>query len=249
MKLGLKPPTVDHRDLRLSAYLTGEPLPPPPIPFGHANVFPKKAWGMLGNDQFGDCAVAGPAHQIMAWNKSIGRDVPFNNQCVLQCYGEITGFDPATGEGDNGTDMRDLAKYWQKTGILDANGVRHKIEGYLFLHPGNIEERDQAMYRFNSIGIGFRVPRVAMDQFNQGKIWDVVPDDGGIEGGHYVPGLGEGVNTKVVTWASLQEMSDPFYMKYVDQILVPITKENLVNGKSPEGFAYEELLADIKRLS
>ena len=123
-----------------------------------------------------------------------------------------------------------------------------RIEGYIFLEPGNIDQRDKAMYIFNSLGIGFMVPRSAMDQFRSGETWDVVPDDGGIEGGHYVPGLAEGVNTKVVTWQQIQEMSDPFYMKYADQILVPITKENLVNGTSPEGFAFADLLADIRSL-
>lgn len=248
IKLGLKPFVPKPRDLKFADYLTGVELPIPPIPFGHAKLFGRDQWLMLGNDQFGDCAFAGPAHQTMAWNKVVGTDVPMNDECVLQCYGECTGFDPSTGNGDNGTDMHDLADYWVNNGILDANGVRHKIEGYVFLEPGNIMQRDQAMYLFESLGIGFRVPQSAIDQFHAGEIWDVVPDDGGIVGGHYVPGVGEGVNTKVVTWATLQEMSDAFYMKYTDQILVPITKENLVNGKSPEGFAYAQLQADIKAL-
>lgn len=248
MKLGLLPPTADPRDLKFSAYLTGAPLPIPPIPFGHAHLFPAKGWGVLGNDEYGDCAWAGPAHQVMNWNKAIGRDAPFTTAGVLSDYGAGTGFDPDTGRNDNGTDMRDLAKYWMETGIVDAYGVRHKIEGYIFLAAGSIQQRDQAMYLFESIGIGFRVPQSAIDQFHDGKIWDVVEDDGGIIGGHYVPAVGEGVNTKVVTWGQLQEMSDAFYAKYVDQVLVPITMENLVNGKNPEGFDYDALQKDLRAL-
>lgn len=250
LKLGLKPFTPSPLDLPFSKYRTAAPLPKPPIPFGHADVFPADGWLMLGNDRFGDCAFAGPAHQIMGWNKIRGVDVPFNDACVLQCYGECTGFDPATGANDNGTDMHDLADYWVKTGILDANGKRHFIAGYVFASPGNLQQLAEAAYLFDSVGFGFSVPQSAMDQFQAGQVWDVVEDDGGIVGGHYVPVMGEELASfDLITWAAKHGMTPAFVQKYCTAVLVPITQENLINGKSPEGFDYATLQSDLQQLA
>ena len=49
-----------HRDLLFAKYAKPANLPTPPAHFGHETLFPPKAWGMLGNDEWGDCALAGP---------------------------------------------------------------------------------------------------------------------------------------------------------------------------------------------
>lgn len=249
LHLGLNPKTYDHRDLLFAKYRTPQQLPPHPTSFGHQGVFNARSWGMLGNDEYGDCAWAGPAHQVMMFNKVVGTDVDFTDANVLSDYGACTGFNPSTGDNDNGTDMRDLAKYWKQTGLVDSVGKRHKIVGYVWLTPGNMEELFEAMYLFDSVGIGFQVPQSAMNQFNDGQPWDVVENDGGIVGGHYVPGLGLDGNIQIITWAALQGMTATFYQKYADQILVPLTQENLTAGKSPEGFDYVALQADLQKLN
>lgn len=249
LKLGLKPPTHDDRDLKFAAYLK-KALPPHPATFGHLKEMAQVPWQMLGNDQYGDCAYAGSAHETMLWNKLRGVDVPFDTKVVLQCYGEQTGFNPATGEGDNGTDMREQMKYRQKTGILDVNGNRHIIGAYTWLEPGNWNQMLQACWMMDSVAIGFRVPSSVMDQFNSGKKWDVTHHDGPIEGGHYVPGFGlnSAGDLVLVTWGREQAMTRAFYEKYCDQACAIVSLEVMVDGKSPEGFAMDDLISDLSSL-
>jgi hypothetical protein len=211
----------------------------------------KVPWLMLGNDRYSDCAWAGSAHETMLWNKLRGVDAPFNDQCVLQAYAEATGFDPSTGDNDNGTDMREQMVYRQKNGIPDANGQRHVIGAYTWLDVGNWDQALQACWMMDSVAIGFQVPAYAMDQFNAGQKWDVDPNgDDTIEGGHYVPGLG--VNSSgdlvIITWGREQAMSRAFYEKYCDQACAILSLEALTGGKSVEGFSVEQLQQDLSDL-
>jgi hypothetical protein len=252
-KLGLKKHVALPGDIYLKNYRlkAPSPLPQHPDTFGHYGLIGDNDWGMLGNDRYGDCAVAGPSHETMLANKIRGVDMPFNDACVLQTYGEITGFDPATGANDNGTDMRALAEYRMNTGILDANGNRHKILAYAWLTPGDSNGLSEAMWLFDGmVGIGIQVPQLAMDQFQQNFPWDLSPTgEGDIEGGHYIPGMGDDGNIQTVTWSRRQPMTKRFYAKYNDATLVYVTDEMLVNGKTPENFDLQALIADCQYFS
>ena len=56
LKLGKRPATEDTRDLLFARYVEPAKLPTPPAQFGHETLFKPKSWGMLGNDEWGDCA-------------------------------------------------------------------------------------------------------------------------------------------------------------------------------------------------
>ena len=60
LKLGKMPAKDDSRDLLFARYVEPVKLPTPPPQFGHETLFRPKSWGMLGNDEWGDCAWAGP---------------------------------------------------------------------------------------------------------------------------------------------------------------------------------------------
>ena len=131
-KLGLKFTHPDDRvKLRFSAYANLETLPKPPPVFGHESAV--ATFGTLGNDRFGDCAWAGAAHEHMIWTGEHGTPAEFDDACVLDDYAQATGFDPATGANDDGTDMQEAAAYRQKIGIRDTSGNRHKIDAYVAL--------------------------------------------------------------------------------------------------------------------
>jgi hypothetical protein len=252
LQLGKRPATDDPRDLKFETYLDRPKLPPLPSVFGREGVFPASAWGMLGNDEWGDCAWAGPAHETMLWTKVAGRPVNFTTADVLSDYSAGTGFDPNAGPPgnnptDQGSNVRDVLKYRQNTGIVDAHGNRHKVGAYVALEPGNWQHVMEALYLFGAIGIGIEFPSSAMDQFHQGQIWDVV-EGARIEGGHYICGVGFEVNTMLVTWGKCIGMTKPFFEKYCDEAYAMISNEMLRSGKSPEGFSVEQLNADLQQL-
>src|SRR5262249_7261133 len=144
---------------------------------------------MLGNDHYGDCVFAGAAHETMLWNKRAGHTVDMSTEQTLLDYSDVTGFDPADPNSDQGTYVLDALKYRQKTGIRDEAGGRHKIAAYASLMPGDFGAAVQAAYIFGAIGIGFEFPDSAWEQWDHGEYWDVV-DGASIEGGHYVPVVG-----------------------------------------------------------
>lgn len=226
----------------------------PPAVFGHGNSFTD--WGMNGNDNYGDCVLAGGGHEIeLIANLAAGgvtnrKVVTVTAANSLADYGAITGFDPATGANDNGTNVHEALDYRIKTGLIDSTGKRHKIVAYVSLEVGNLAHLRQALWIFEAVGIGFEVPGTAQQQFAEGKVWSVVPGNPEIEGGHYVPLVGVPAvgNLACVSWARRQVMTDGFYEKYADEAYAYITEDEL-NRKSHRnwgGFNWADLKADLK---
>jgi hypothetical protein len=248
-KLGKKPARRGAVKFKLAAYLLKPQLPTPPPVFGHQTLV--SGWGMLGNDKYGDCVWAGAAHETMLWNKEANQSVAFNNNVVLGDYSKVTGFNPNDPNSDQGTDVQVAASYRRKTGVKDANGKRHKVKAYLALAVGDATQLMLGMYLFSAVGIGFKFPNSAMDQFNAGKPWDVVPGPAPTEG-HYVPGVGRDSNGNivVVTWGRIQLMTPRFYQKYCDEAIVYVSPEMLVPplDKTLEGLDLNQLMADLNNL-
>jgi hypothetical protein len=252
LKLGKHPATEDPRDLLFSKYVKPREIPAPPEQFGHEMLFAPKAWGMLGNDNWGDCAWAGPAHETMLLTAEGGKPVQFTEAAVLSDYAAGTGFDPNAGSPgqnptDRGSNVRNVLKYRVKTGIVDAAGKRHQIGAYVKLKPKDLTEIYQAMYIFQAVGIGIEFPSSAMDQFHNGRPWSVVPG-AKIEGGHYVPCVAKRANIDVVTWGALQPMTVEFFETYCDEAWAYISTEDLQQGVDPDGFSLAQLKADLAAL-
>jgi hypothetical protein len=264
-KLGKKPATYDKRDLLFARYRTAEALPSHPKHFGHEKLVGADVWQMLGNgpdntvspgfEGAGDCFFAGGAHETMLWNLENSTQVEFTGANCIADYSAVTGYNPkanlnSQGENptDKGTDCRVGLKYRQKTGLIDAAGKRHKIGAYVALELGNTKELLEALYLFGVVGIGLKFPDSAMDQFDTGKPWSVVPGPAPTEG-HYVPLVAYRTQLEVVTWGRIQKMTTQFYMTYCDEAWAILSPEMLVAGKSLEGFDLAQLQADLSAVA
>jgi hypothetical protein len=246
MKLGKKPASYDHRDLLMTNYVDESALLPAiPQYFGHEGIIGD--WRMLGNDSLGDCVFAGAGHETMLLSAMGGNGKVFDDAHTIADYSAVTGYNAADPSSDQGTDVRAALDYRRKTGVSDAFGDRHKILGYVALEPGNISHLKAALYLFGAVGIGFAFPNSAMDQFNAGKPWSVRAG-ARTEGGHYVPLVGWRRHLISVSWGRLQEMTTGFYRRYCDEAWAFVSDEFLQNGKSPEGFGIDALLADLGKL-
>jgi hypothetical protein len=70
-----------------------------------------------------------------------------------------------------------------------------------------------------------------------------------IDGGHYVPLVGRQADgLHIVTWGKDWPMTEAFLKAYCDEALAYLSVEDLVNQKSPEGFDYDSLTADLADL-
>lgn len=254
LRLGKPPAKEDQRDLLFARYVEPAEIPVPPAEFGNEALFPPRGWGMLGNDEWGDCVWAGAGHETMLLGKLGAKIVDFTAQDVLTGYEAVTGFTPSAGPPganptDKGTEPRLAYGYRRSTGLMDTAGGTHKIGAYLKLETGNLDHVYQAIYLFDVVGIGFKFPEYAMEQFHAGEPWDVIagrePDP---EEGHYVPCIGKRANLEVVTWGALQQMTTAFYEAYCDEAWTYIDEEPFINGLSKEGFDLEQLKADLRAL-
>jgi hypothetical protein len=252
LRLGKKPATHDAQDLLFTKYVDAAQLPPTPAEFGHEKLFPLKGWGMLGNDEWGDCAWAGPAHETMLLSTEGAHPAAFTTAGVLSDYAAGTGFDPKAGPPgsnptDQGSDVREVLSYRRKTGIVDAAQKRHKIGAFVKLEPKNLAQIYQAMYLFQTVGIGIEFPGSAMEQFHEGKPWSVVPG-AQIEGGHYVCCVAKHQNIDIVTWGALQQMTVEFFEQYCDEAWAYLSTEDLQKDTDPEGFNLSQLKHDLAAL-
>jgi hypothetical protein len=239
-KLGKLPPVYDSRTLRLENYLNVPELPPLPETTDWFAMMSKPP--MLGNDEYGDCVVAGAAHMVQAWSANASREHFIPEKKVVQTYLNLSG------GADTGLNMLDFLKYWRKTG-LDG----HKIGAFAALDPKNLTSIRYANYFFGGVYFGFNLPQSIKGQ----KVWDV-PAGGpvgkgapGSLGGHCVNG---GVATpriiKVDTWGEEQTCTVNFVGTYADEAWAIISLDWFTKDHhTPSGFYWRELLAALGRVA
>lgn len=250
-KFGKLPARVDAVRFKLRRYIDASALPTPPLHFGNYHL--PQEWGMLANDNIGNCVWAGAAHEHIDWAYAAGGMVQFNDQAVISDYSAATGFDPKDPDNtDNGSDMEEAAKYRRKIGIVDAAGNRHQIEAYAALKPGDPEELALATYLFGATGVGLQYPAIADEQLDAGQPWDIKPGQKskGLAG-HYVCCIGRNTkgNLLVVTWGRLHAMTPAFYHRYCDEAIAYLAPEMFDNRLiTPEGFSIDKLRKDLKAL-
>lgn len=240
MRLGKTPARGGAISFKFGTFFNAKRLPQPPATFGHYGLGAGLAWGVLGNNDYGNCVWAGAAHETQVWTHHArhGVPVPFRDDVVLADYAAATGFDPEKPETDQGTDMQEAASYRRKTGILDATGNRHRIDSYLALRPGDVGQIELATYLLGACGIGLRFPETAWHQFEAQRPWAI---DGHpyIDGGHYVACVGKNSDGHLlcVSWGRLHAMTPDFVDQYCDEAVAYVSFDALdARGFSAEGF-------------
>jgi hypothetical protein len=242
-RLGKQDPKHDPRTFQLATYLTDE-LPPAP---SHRSWTAKvQDWGMLGNDQYGDCVFAGALHMVQDWTAYESTEFVPTDQQALDAYSAVTGFDPNDPSTDNGANMLDSLNYWRKTGIGE-----HQIMAFAACEPGNGEHVRDAINLFQAAYVGIGLPITAQRQ----KVWSVPPQgpvgDGAKYswGGHCVPIIGYSRRRLVcVTWGGLKYMTWRFFQTYCDEAYAVLSQDWAADGTAPNGFDLAELQKDLASL-
>lgn len=246
LRLGKLPPRLDPRTLMFAKYRRKSTRNPAHIGW-HRGV---DSWPVLANDQVGDCAIAAMGHHIQGWTHNEGPDmVVLDDQTILAAYSEITGYNPARPETDQGTVMLDALRYWRKSGI----GGR-KIEG--FTKVGGSSEVREAIWVFGGAYVGLSLPLTARDQLSDGQPWSVANTGPtgqgrpGSWGGHAVAILGyDRHRLTCVTWGAIQKMTWGFFETYCDEAYAVLSPNEWArDGLSPSGFNLDALRSDLSKL-
>lgn len=237
MKHGKLPVRLDSRNLKLTTYLS-QLLIPTSIDWTNGI----STWGMYHNDTIGDCTCAAAAHLEMLWTSNAGNIVIPADQDILSAYSAITGYDSNNPNTDQGANELDVLSYWRVNGIAN-----HKIGAFVQLNLRDIQHVKAAVAIFGGAYLGVQLPNSAIDQTSSGQIWDIVADDGGIDGGHAIPVVAyDATGLTCITWGQEQRMSWDFFNKYMDEGYA-ILSTDFLNGKgtTPSGFNLQQLQADL----
>lgn len=221
--LGKLPAQPARPHLKLSAVLREQADSPPPSADWQSD---RITWPMYANDAIGDCTCAGVGHMVNQLTfYGTGTEVVPTEAHVVAMYSAITGYTPKRPTSDTGAYCQDVLGYWRKTGLEG-----HKIVAYASLDVSNLTEIKKAISLFGSVYVGLNFPGSAMDQFDNGQIWDVVKG-ARIEGGHCViaGAYGDG-KIGLVTWGAETEMTEAFWKKYVDEAWVVLDADGLTNA-------------------
>lgn len=261
-KLSAKPliDAVPFKEVRAIFVKAGGVLPTVPADWGHAGDFKtgselKGGYGMLGNgpcddgsiDEFdagyqgaGDCAWAGPAHEEMTFAKNAGAPIPkFTSENILvDNYGPYCGYDIKTGANDQGSQISDVVKIRQTTGLVTADGEKLLIGQSFEGTPGDFQELVEMAYLLECAGIGVNLQQAQEDQFNDGTPWDYVAGSQDL-GGHYVCVPGK----RLITWAAPHRFTRAFFEHQNDELVGYVSPHlfSLATGKDAEGFDQADL--------
>lgn len=250
LKLGKQTARPDPRTLLLASYITPA-LPTPPASLDLTTKV-GASWGMMDNDQIGDCTCAAAGHLIMEWTANAKKKMvtPTDKQ-IVAAYSAITGYNPATGANDNGAAEIDVLNYWRQSGIAND-----KIGAYIALEPSNHIHIMDSVYIFEGCYIGLELPTSAQAQVQNHQPWSVPPGgptgDGkpGSWGGHAVPVVAyDARGLTVVTWGALQIMTWTFWDTYCDEAYAILSTDYITGKKvTPQGFNLQQLQTDLADL-
>jgi hypothetical protein len=205
-----------------------------------------QSWGMLANDQVGDCTAAAVYHLIQLWlsNNSIAF-TPTDAEAIA-LYSNTSSYPNA----DDGAAEIDVLKYWAKTGVPTSIGT--DVVTFASLNPRDLNQLKLSIEWFGGAYLGVDLPITAQDQTAE---WDVVSTSGdgaaGSWGGHAVCAVAYDQQTfTVVTWGQLMKVSNAFMQAYLEEAYAVVSQDWLVDsGISPPGLNWAGLMADMKALT
>lgn len=220
MKTGLRPAS-DAPRLLLADYLTGQ-LPPHPAATDYLGVLP---FGMYANDKFGDCGPVSVANsRRLTTARLASAMVEPTQDDVFDLYRRSGNpdFDPSTGAGDNGVDMKVCLSAAVNGGI---GGV--KALGFAAVDVHDHEQVRAAIALFGGLLFGVNLQVAQQGQTNQGT-WDYVPS--GDWGGHAIlAGAYDPNEVTLITWARKVMATNAFTDHQLLEAYVVIWPEHLTD--------------------
>jgi hypothetical protein len=205
---------------------------------------------MFGNDQVGDCVIAGRANYTRrAEYYQQRKGVPITTQDVLREYFRETGGD------DTGLVLLTSLKEWRKAGwYLSEDGHTYSLYAFAELKHGSKLELELSVSCLLGAYIGLLLPTTACDQIDAGQTWDVAgnpatdPDaQPGSWGGHCVYVVAyDPEGPTCVTWGQRQKMTWAFYDAYCDEAYgIVDNRDRWVKHSPIDDAKLQKLLAQI----
>ena len=252
-KLGRKPRSYNPRIPHLSALLAGKTLAPPPPSANYVANMPAN-FGMMLNDQLGDCTCAAVYHARQVWTfNATKQEATEPDSDVLRLYEQACGYNPKNPASDQGGNEQHVLQFLLRKGAPTGpdGKSQDKIVAFVEVDPRNIDDVKRTINDCGLAYIGFNVPQNIMPTGGDPPaVWTVDQSNAKILGGHAVvlPGY-DSKGATVISWGQLYTMTWDFFSTYVDEVYA-IADNAWVDatGKTPAGMTIAELQAQMQGL-
>ena len=203
-------------------------VPPPTYPIDVSGGITD--WGMLGNDQYGDCGEAGIRHVEMSTALAAKHPLPVVTD--QQAINEYLRF---TGGRDTGVNLADFLLWLYSQG---------RIKAFAPVDHRNAAIMDSLMAEFNGLYVGVNLTNDAQQLFGTGTPWTTangeLPDPA--EGHCIVKVKANGSMDGWVTWGAVQSSTAAWSHLCVEEVWLVVTTQEELAKFTPH------LLADIEAL-
>lgn len=217
----------------LATYAVGK-LPAPPASCNYSTGL---SLPIDGNDQYGDCVMAGTAHLLAAWNAEVKQDIHVPNSAEV-----VKEYFVLTGGQDSGLNESDTLQTWYTKGLFG-----NKLAGYAPVNHKDLVALHQATAFYGGMMLGIQCPQSAQEQFQSGKPWTYEPNSP-IEGGHCIDLLGYSDEYAFcATWGGIARVTYPFLSHFLDEAYCAISQA-FVDAKKGPLLDLTTLTADLKGL-
>lgn len=219
-KLGKQGHEHNDKTLMLARFFLPEIYYPSTFDFDKGrSPFPIRMWG---NDDWGDCVIAGEANQLLRLERiEQRRTLPLGDQDAIDRYKALTGAHTPGDGRDNGLVVLQAMRNWHHSG-WSVGGKLYGISAYGELEPNDPHQLRMACYSLHGIHFGFSLPLAARAMTSQ-KLWDYKGETGpewepGSWGGHLVFSKSYTKRGfRVLTWGHEILATDAFISRYCDE--------------------------------
>ncbi len=237
--LGRLPPHPGKPMLHLRDYLAPGG-PPPPTVVDFATKARPALNQMYGNDQYGDCVIAGKMHSVGVWT---GNEI--GNSAVGTTAEAITSYHAICGPGDNGCVITDVLDAMKSKG-LTVGSKKHLIDGYVSFDWTSQLQTQTAIYLFGGGSIGIDLPQAWLNA-PDGGTWDITTTS--IVGGHDVALLGYNAQgVQIATWGGVRTITWQAFMskQWIEEAYCILSPDWYSKGNvNPMGVDVATLKADL----
>lgn len=187
-------PAVFPAGLRDLTYYVAGSLPTAPASVPVPDV---SDWGILGNDQYGDCGVAGLEHLLESDAADANETESFpSDQQAIAFYLQYTG-----GQ-DSGVVLSQYLTYVRTNGYYG-----HTVAAFAPVSVHDVPVLQAAIYLYDGAYTGIAVTQAMMDAFGQGEPWTLEMAQGEPLGGHCIPLVAyDGQYLYAITWGGIQKI-------------------------------------------
>jgi hypothetical protein len=206
--------------------------------------------GMLGNDTLGDCAEAAAGHAEECWyDRDSGGQLALTDAQAIFMYSAVTGYVPGNPNTDQGTVLLDLLTDWRKQAFYTS-----AIDAFVEIDPTDTTQHQLAIDLFGISYIGLELPDSVLPTDAGIVPFTVDPATGGAnapnpDNGHCIILSGYVKSEDMfwgMTWDTIIPVSGAFVRGCCDEAYGILSPQwTARKGKSPNGFATTQLLADL----